>query len=449
MEPNDHLFRHTSGRMVAALTRIFGLHNLELAEDVVQDAFCRALEVWKLRGVPENPSAWLMKTARNRALDVLRRERTARTFAPEYGRLLETEWTLANTVHEVFETTDLRDDQLRVMFSCCRRELPEAAQVMLVLSLVGGFGVREIAAAFVSSHAAVEKRITRAQRTLKQSAALFDIEDAGDFAGRLPAVQRALYLIFSEGYHGASAESVVRADLCYEAIRLTRMLANHPLAAVPSTHALLALMYLDAARLPARLDPDGNLTSLFDQDRSRWNRAMIEEGIAWLDRSATGPAMSHYHVEAAIAAVHAKAPSIEATDWAAIVALYDRLMRIAPSPIVELNRAIALAQRDGPAHGLRAIAAIADRDRLAPYPFYHAARAELELRQGNGARAREHFAAAIAYARNLAERRFLERRLAASWEGQNQGCHERGQQRNGEDRVGEAERVGLLRDQIR
>jgi RNA polymerase sigma-70 factor (ECF subfamily) len=413
MEPGDHLFRHEAGRMVAALTRVFGLHNLELAEDVVQDAFCRALEVWKLRGIPENPSAWLMKTARNRALDVLRRERTARTFAPEYGRLLETEWTVANAVQEVFDTTDVRDDQLRMMFSCCHRGLPEAAQVMLVLALVGGFGVREIAAAFVSSRPAVEKRLMRAKRTLKESGPLFDIADNADFASRLPAVQRALYLIFSEGYHGASAQAVIRADLCLEAIRLTSLLAKHPLAATPSTHALLALMYLDAARLPARLDLAGNLTSLFDQDRLRWDRAMIVEGKAWLERSATGSVASRYHVEAAIAAAHARAASIYETDWAQIVSLYDTLMTIAPSPIVALNRAIAVAQRDGPQRGLEAIDAIADRDRLGDYPFYHAARGELELRRGNDTIAREHFQAAMAVARNVEERRFYESRLAA------------------------------------
>jgi RNA polymerase sigma factor (sigma-70 family) len=413
MEPSGHLFRHEAGRMVAALTRVFGLHNLELAEDVVQDAFCRALEVWKLRGIPENPPAWLMKTARNRALDVLRRERTARSFAPEYGRLLETEWTLANAVQEVFDSTNVRDDQLRMMFSCCHGELPEAAQVMLVLSLVGGFGVREIAAAFVSSQAAVEKRLTRAKRRLKASGPLFDIADAADFAQRLPAVQRALYLIFSEGYHGASARAVVRSDLCQEAIRLTLLLANHPLAARPSTHALLALMHLDGARLPARLDPTGNLTTLFEQDRSRWDRTAIAEGVAWLERSATGSRMSRYHVEAAIAAEHARAQTVGETDWGEIVTHYDRLMALAPSPIVALNRAIAVAQRDGPVRGLEAIDSIAKREMLDGYPFYHAARGELELRRGNDDAARRHFQVAIGAARNAEERRFYERRLAA------------------------------------
>ncbi len=413
MEPSDHLFRHEAGRMVAALTRVFGLHNLALAEDVVQDAFCRALEVWKLRGLPDNPSAWLMKTAKNRALDVLRRERTARTFAPDLGRLLQTEWTVANAVEEIFDPIGIPDDQLRMMFSCCHPRLPETAQVMLVLQLVGGFGVQEIANAFVSSHAAVEKRLTRAKKSLAGSGGLFDIAGAADFSRRLSAVQRALYLVFSEGYHGASARSVVRADLCREAIRLARLLAEHPLGDTPSTRALCALMFLDAARLPARLDASGELSSLLDQDRTRWDRKMIETGRAWLERSAFGSELSRYHVEAGIASVHAAAARFDDTDWSAIVSLYDTLMTIAPSPVVALNRAIAVAQLRGPQRGLEAIDAIGDRDRLVRYPFYHAARGELEWRRGRGAVAREHFQAARTLARNPSERRFLEKRIAA------------------------------------
>ncbi len=413
MEPSDHLFRHEAGRMVAALTRVFGLHNLALAEDVVQDAFCRALEVWKLRGLPDNPSAWLMKTAKNRALDVLRRERTARTFAPDLGRLLQTEWTVANAVEEIFDPIGIPDDQLRMMFSCCHPRLPEATQVMLVLQLVGGFGVHEIANAFVSSHAAVEKRLTRAKKSLAESGALFDIADAADFSRRLSAVQRALYLVFSEGYHGASARSVVRGDLCREAIRLARLLAEHPLGDTPSTRALCALMFLDVARLPARLDASGELSSLFAQDRTRWDRKMIETGRAWLERSAFGSEVSRYHVEAGIASVHAAAARFDDTDWSEIVSLYDTLMTIAPSPVVALNRAIAVAQLRGPQCGLDAIDAIGDRDRLVRYPFYHAARGELEWRRGRGDVAREHFQAARTLARNPSERRFLAKRIAA------------------------------------
>ena len=286
-EPSDHLFRHEAGRMVATLTRIFGVHNLALAEDVVQDAFCRALEVWKFRGLPENPSAWLMATAKNRALDVLRRERTARTFAPELGQLLESEWTVAPVVEELFGANAIKDDQLRMMFSCCHPRLREEAQVALVLHILCGFSVNEIANAFVSSDAAIEKRISRAKKVLAGSKKLFDVSGADDFSGRLLAVQRALYLLFNEGYHGASPESAVRAELCQEAMRLTALLLEYPLAATPATHALAALMCLHAARLPGRVDASGSLISLFDQDRSRWDSRLVAEGQRFLDLSAT------------------------------------------------------------------------------------------------------------------------------------------------------------------
>ena len=413
MEPGEHLFRREYGRMVAVLTRIFGVHNLALAEDVVQDAFCRALEVWKFRGVPENPSAWLMTTAKNRALDVLRRERTARTFAPELGRFLESEWTLAPAVSEIFTPQGISDDQLRMMFSCCHPRLPEEAQVALVLHILCGFSVDEVAAAFVSSHAAMEKRITRAKKVLAGSKKLFDIADPRDFGARLPAVHRALYLLFNEGYHGASAESAVRADLCREAMRLAALLREHPLAATPATFALSALMSLHAARLPARLDSSGELRSFFDQDRSLWDAHLVEEGQKLLEVSASGPELTEYHLEAAIAWAHTTAPTADDTNWEMIVSIYDKLMAIRPSPVVALNRAIAIAQREGPERGLEEIRAIANSPRLANYPFYHAALGEFEFRSGRPELARGHFRAALALARNATERRFLEHRLRA------------------------------------
>jgi len=410
MEPADHLFRREAGRMVAALTRLFGVHNLALAEDVVQDAFCRALEVWKLRGVPENPSAWLMATAKNRALDILRRERTARRYAPELGRLLEGEWTLRPVVEEAFGAPAIRDDQLRMMFSCCHPQLPEVAQVALILHILCGFGVGEVAAAFLTRRDAMEKRIARGKKVLASSTRLFDLAEELELPRRLSAVQRALYLLFSEGYHGAHAQLAVRTDLCMEAIRLAELLLEHPLTATPSSHALAALMCLDAARLPARIDADGNLSSLDDQDRARWDATLIERGEALLDRSATGTDVTEYHIEAAIASVHARAPSAAETRWSVIVGLYDTLMTIHPSPVVALNRAIAVAQLEGPARGLEAIAAIADRERLSGYPFYFATLAELELRSGRAAAAHEHFLAAQHLARNPMERRFFEHR---------------------------------------
>jgi RNA polymerase sigma-70 factor (ECF subfamily) len=413
MEADDHLFRREAGRMVATLTRIFGTHNLALAEDVVQDAFCRALEVWKFRGVPENPSAWLMAIAKNRALDLLRRQRTANTFAPEVGRLLESEWTLAPAIEELFADHVIKDDLLRMMFSCCHPRLREEAQVALVLQILCGFSVDEVAGAFVSGRAGIEKRIQRGKKVLAASKKLFDLDAPHDFTARLPAVQRALYLLFNEGYHGASPEAAVRSELCHEAMRLVDVLLDHPLGAVPATYALSALMRLNAARLPARLDASGDLLALADQDRSLWDRSLIAEGLRLLDLAATGSDLTEYHIEAAIASVHSTARGPEDTDWTMIVSLYDTLMRLRPSPIVALNRAIAIAQRDGPESGLEAIRAIENADRLDGYPFYAATLGELEFRSGRYSSAREHFRAALARARNPIERRFLAKRIRA------------------------------------
>lgn len=397
--------------MVAVLTRLFGVHNLALAEDVVQDAFCRALEVWAFRGVPENPSAWLMAAAKNRALDVLRRERTVRTYEPELTRFLESEWTLAPVVQEMFTENSIKDDQLRVMFSCCHPRLPEEAQVMLILHILCGFGIDEVASAFVTSYTAVEKRIPRAKKVLAGSKRLFDTQAPSDFSTRLPVVQRALYLLFNEGYHGASAEFAVRADLCQEAMRLAALLLGHPLGATPATYALSALMSLDKARLPARLDASGKLNSLFEQDRSLWDQRLISEGLQLLELSANGSELSEYHVEAAIAAVHATAASVHSTNWEEIVSLYDTLMTIRPTPVVALNRAIAVGQRDGPEPGLRELRGFRDSDRLAKYPFFHAAFGEFELQSGRPQLARQHFSAALALSRNPMERQFFGQRI--------------------------------------
>jgi RNA polymerase sigma factor (sigma-70 family) len=414
MEVDEHLFRREAGRMVGALTHIFGVHNLALAEDVVQDAFCRALEVWKFRGVPENPSAWLMTTAKNRALDILRRQRTAQTFAPELGRLLQSEWTLAPVVQEIFEPKGIQDDQLRMMFSCCHPQLAEEAQVALVLNILCGFSVDEIAGAFVSGRAAIEKRISRAKKVLAGSKKLFDVTEAEDFPDRLRAVQRALYLLFNEGYHGASSEYVVRVELCQEAMRLTETLLEFPTAATPATHALLALMCLHAARLPSRVDESGNLTLFFEQDRTQWNATLIGEGQRLLDLSAKGAELTEYHVEAAIAATHCCAVRVEETDWGRIVWLYDRLMAIRPSPVIALNRAIAVAQHEGPERGLEEIHSIENSERIATYPFYAAAIGELEFRRGRGEVAGRYFRDALVLARSPMEKKFLERRAEES-----------------------------------
>jgi RNA polymerase sigma-70 factor (ECF subfamily) len=413
VEVDPHFFRHESGRLVAALARLFGVHRLALAEDVTQHAFCRALEVWKVRGIPENPSAWLLATAKHRALDLLRQERTARSLAPELSRRLDVDGELANAVDEAFLAGNIQDEQLRMMFSCCHPRLAEAAQISLILNILCGFGASEIASALLVERSAIEKRISRGKHTLAESKTLFDLADE-EFTARLATVRQALYLLFNEGYHGGARLGVVRLELCQEALRLTSLLAQHPPAATPTTQALLALMYLNAARLPARVDAAGELVALYEQDRSRWDARLLTRGLSCFDASASGNELSAYHVEAAIAVAHVSAPSFAATDWAAVVELYDRLMTVAPSPVVALNRAIALGHRDGAARALGELRAITGVERLAAYPFYSAALGEFELRLGHLDAARQHFGAAIGLSRNDAERHFLEKRLRSA-----------------------------------
>jgi RNA polymerase sigma-70 factor (ECF subfamily) len=410
---HEQLFRREAGRIKATLVRVFGVHNLPLAEDVVQDALCRAMEVWGFQGLPDDPAAWLMSTAKRRAIDVLRRERTAKTFAPELGRLLDSEWTLAPAVDSLFEPSALKDDLLRMMFSACHPRLPEEAQVALVLHVLCGFSVAEIAGAFLASPAAIEKRLTRAKHALAKTKTLFDLTPREDLPARLEAVHRALYLLFNEGYHGASPEHAVRAELCHEALRLARLLFEHPLTATPATRALAALFCLHAARLPAKVDAAGKLIGLFDQDRARWDAALAREGERLLELASEGPRISEFHVEAAIAAVHARATSAQDTDWGVIVTLYDTLFRLRPTPVVALQRAIAIGQHAGAERGLSALSAIEDRERLAEYPFYFAAQGELELRTARADLARESFRRALDVARSPAERRYLEERIRA------------------------------------
>jgi RNA polymerase sigma factor (sigma-70 family) len=413
VEIGEQLFRRESGRIVTALSRLFGLDNIALAEDVSQDVFCRALEVWKLRGVPQNPSAWLMRAAKNRAIDVLRRERVARNRAPQLANLLASEWTMVATVDRFFSAETIKDDQLRMTFTCCNPGLSEDAQIALTLHLLCGFTVGEIASAFLCKRSTIEKRIARGKKVLADSKELFDLADAA-LQTRLSAVQRAVYLLFNEGYHSASAESIVRAELCREAMRLGALLLDNPLVSTPASYALCAMMWLHAARLPARLDQRGELLLLADQDRSCWDASLIARGNELLNRAASGNEITEYHLEAAIAGAHSNASRAVDTDWTRLVWLYDMLVRIRPSPVIALNRAIALAHVNGPESGIQAIRAIAQSEQLQSYPFLPAALGELELRAGHADRARKHFEQAVALARNPMERRLLQLRVEAT-----------------------------------
>jgi RNA polymerase sigma factor (sigma-70 family) len=405
----EHLFRHEAGRLAGALVRVLGPANLDLAEDVVQETLCHALEVWKMGRVPENPAAWLRAAARNRALDLLRRQRTRVRLSSQVSRL---EDDRAPAVDEAFTEDGLRREQLRMMFACCGARLQPGVQVALVLKLLCGFGVDEVAQAFLTSPAAIEKRLARGKAALRRSGALADLADP-QLTRRLEAVLDALYLLFNEGYHGAHPELAVRAELCAEAIRLARLLAEDEATAQPRTFALLALLCLHAARLPGRVDAQGALVPLEDQDRSAWDRQLAAEGARWLSRAASEPPTALL-LEAAIAGEHCFAPSFADTNWRAIVSLYDALYAQHPTPVVALNRAIALAQLEGPERGLAELDALPGRDRLARYPFYPAALGELHLRAGHALQAAEEFRRALRLARSPAERSYFQRKLAAA-----------------------------------
>ena len=408
----ENLFRREAGRISAAVVRLVGLAHLDLAEDVVHDALVQALEVWKFRGVPENPAAWLTAAAKNRAIDVIRRERTARRFAPEVADQLSTEWSLVPTVAAAFEEKEIVDAELRLMFELCHGRLPEETQVMVILKYLCGFGVREVAQVFLSGEEAIEKRLMRARATLQAVGGLADLGDAARVRERAGAVCRALYLMFSEGYHGSHPESAVREDLCAEALRLAALLAEHPVTGVPEAQGLLALMCLLAARLPARRDGRGDLVPLDEQDRTRWDPELNARGLVALAACASGGEVSEMQLEAAIAAQHAVAPSVAATDWNAIVHLYDRLAALRPSPVVALNRAVAIGFSRGPAAGLGEIDAIESLERLDDYLFLAATRADLLRRDGRPREALPHYRRARELARNDPERRFFDRRLA-------------------------------------
>jgi len=412
----EHLFRHESAKMVATLTRIFGIEHLSLAEDVVQEALSRALETWPYRGIPENPSAWIMRASRNLALDVVRREKIFRSKETEIARLIERDGFAPEAV--IFPEHEIADDRLRMMFVCCHPVIPPEAQVALALKTLCGFSVMEISRAFLTSEAAIAKRLTRAKQKIQEAQVPFEIPTGDELARRLDNVLHSLYLLFNEGYKASGGDKLVREDLCREAIRLGELLAQHPAGDQPQTHALLALMFLNAARLVARQDNDGNLVRLEEQDRTQWDQPMIERGMSHLRESAAGEAISEYHLEAGIAACHTTAIDYQSTDWARILSLYDRLTEFDDSPVVALNRAVAIANVHGPKAGLKAVRAIRGRKKLESYYLFYAVAGELEMRLANREGAAQEFRKAFELAETKSERAFLLKRLQLCVDGQ-------------------------------
>jgi len=404
----DSLFRRESGRLVGLLTRQLGPHRLSLAEDAVQEALLKALQTWPHGGVPDNAAAWLYQVARRAALDRLRHERVvaAKADAVAAGRDAATEPSLPDLA------TPFDDDELVMMFMTCHPALPPDARVALTLKVVGGFGVGEIARAFLAQDAAIAQRLVRAKRTLREHAVAFALPAEDAVHQRLASVLDALYLMFSEGHAPTAGADAIKEDVAEEAMRLVTLLARHPGTARPETHALRALMLLHAARFPGRVD-DGALQLLADQDRSAWDPVLLAEGMRALGRAAAGPVETRFHLEAAIAAAHAAAPTWADTDWPQILSLYDALVARWPSPVAALNRVIAFAQVFGAEAALREAAPLAADPRLNRFHRLPAVLADLHARAGHRAQAETFFAQALAHEMSAPERRLLETRQAA------------------------------------
>ncbi len=344
----EHFFRNESGKMVAVLTKIFGIENLDLAEDVVQDAMIEAISLWQRRGVPDNPSAWLFRVAKNKALNIVNREKYKRRYSEESIHFLQSAWTAEPALDYLFSGTQIQDDQLRLIFTCCHPSITTDSQIALALKTICGFSIGEIARAFLTSEENINKRLVRARQKIREQKIPFEVPKGHELEKRLLAVLNTIYLLYNEGYSASGGKDLIRYTLCGEAIRLTEIISTHPLFTTKTdVFALCALMQLNASRFKARQDADGNIITLEEQNRSLWDFELMEKGFVSLHKSATNGHISVFHILAAISAYHCSAPDYQSTDWNSILSLYDKLLLLDHSPVVQLNRTIALSKAVG------------------------------------------------------------------------------------------------------
>lgn len=396
--------------MIAVLTRIFGIHNLSLVEDTVQETFLKALQVWKYRAVPENPSGWLMQVARNRTIDLIRRQQRLTDISTELSMRLQSE--TENVVQQLFLDTEIADSQLRMIFTCCHPALSMEDQVALTLKTVSGFSVPEIARALVSNDAAIQKRLYRAKEYIRTNNIPFEIPAGLALSQRLEAVYTVLYLLFNEGYNSMKADELIRHDLCAEAMRLCKLLTEHKVGAQPASFALLSLMCFQASRFDSRVGEENTIILLQQQDRSKWDRELIRMGYHFLNQSSNGDYLSVYHIESAIAAEHCLAADFESTNWGSLLRLYDFLLEHKPIPIVQLNRSVILAQTAGVETAIDTILDIPDIATLLDRHYIYAAvLGDLYRRAGNISEAGRLLEKARRLTPSLAEKKLLQEKL--------------------------------------
>ncbi len=408
----DHLFRHESGKMIAVLTRIFGMHNLGMAEDVVQEAFLKAMQSWPFHGVPDNPSGWLMQTARNRAIDIIRRQQHFRQYSSELAQQLQEETEIA--IGQFFLDSEIADSQLQLIFACCHPSLKEEDQVALTLRTVSGFGAEEIARALVTNEAVIQKRLYRARQFIKDNKIPLQIPSGTQLPERLETVYTVLYLLFNEGYNSGKSDELIRWDLCAEAMRLCLLLSEHKVGEQPSTFALLSLMCFHASRFDSREDEDHSIILLQHQDRRKWDQQLIGKGYQYLSLSSRGDHLSVYHIESAIAAEHCLCESFEKTNWNRLLDLYDLLLQQKQTPTVHLNRAIVLAHIGAPLKAIEEIWEIDDIDLLLESQYiFNAVLGDLYNRLGDNMNAAKYLQHAFQLTGSHAEQKLILEKIEA------------------------------------
>jgi RNA polymerase sigma factor (sigma-70 family) len=406
----DHLFRENSGKMVAVLTRLFGLNQIDTVMDAVQETFESALVSWRFSGIPQNPAGWLMQVAKNKTVSAMRRNSKTHLHAPS-AFLRSFDNAASPDMDEVLSPQEVEDSQLRLLLTCCHPDFSEKNQIMLTLNILCGFGITEIAAAILMQEEAVKKALTRMKAGLKEKNTLLLTPQLPRYEKRVGVVHTILYLMFNEGYKTTRAKEMINNDLCYEAIRLSKLLLGEGVALPEETKALLALMFFNLSRFPSRLSSNGEIVTLAEQNRGKWNRVFIEEGFHYLSEATRHDTLSHYHLEAIISSLHCAATSFDKTDWATIVHMYQQLETLVSSPMVSLNKIVAESYLHNPAFGLEQIDLLKKNQALQNYYLLYAAEGDMLLRQNNAPLARLAFSKAYKLAISPLDKQFLENKM--------------------------------------